>query len=313
MCVPPAPEDNAMSAAMPKPPVPDCDNMNKIAEDMDVLRSVHCSKRRTTSEYVMLCLVGFGNIEKRDGLMRVLQWTLEPLLLYSSFIKDPPSNEFEAILVTKKQVVVEDVEEFLALFNMGICCIQFDEYMQPDMVTCISRIHHLGKHWYGTFKNKTAARIRRDFYTQYGKDQRAKEIQRVLDVTGMTFSPRNMLTLHERINTLQHSLSRLERQLQAARTSNTLDTSANANLASAYRRLQASGALPASLRVRPTLDLQVRVPPVMLAPLAEEPPPPPPPISPGPIFAPSSPDPAPIRVVARPPPTGDVVVYVLRD
>jgi hypothetical protein len=296
-----------------KPPVPECDSKNKIAEEMDVLRSVHCSKRRTTSEYVMLCLIGFGAIDKRDGLMRVLQWSLEPLLLYSSFIKDPPSNEFEAILVTKKQVVVEDVEEFLALFNMGICCIQLDSYMQPDMVTCISRIHHLGKHLYGSFKSKTAARIRRDFYAQYGKDQRAKEIQRVLDVTGMTFTPRNMLALHDRINTLQSSLSRLERQVQSARVSSALDASANANLAHAYRRLQASGALPATARVRSTLDLQVRVPPVMLAPLAEEPPPPPPPMSPDPIYVPSSPDAPPIRVVARPPPTGDVFVYVVRD
>jgi hypothetical protein len=67
------------------------------------------------------------------------------------------------------------------------------------------------------------------------------------------------------------------------------------------------------LRVRPTLDLQVRVPPVMLAPLAEEPPPPPPPVPSSPIYVPSSPDHAPLRVVARPPPTGDVFVYVVRD
>lgn len=311
MCVTSTPDDNAMSA---KPSVPECESMKKIAEEMDTLRSVPCSKRRTTSEYVMLCLIGFGSIEKRDGLMRVLQWTLEPLLLYSSFIKEPPSNEFEAILVTKKQVVVEDVEEFLALFNMGICCIQFDSYMQPDMVTCISRIHHLGKNWYGSFKHKTAARIRRDFYTQYGKDQRAKEIQRVLDVTGMTFTPRNMLVLHDRINTLQNSLSRLERQVQSARndTNSALETTAHINLASAYRRLQANVALPVSARVRPPLDVQVRVPPAMQAPLAEEPPPPPP-LSSEPIYVPSSPEAPHIRVVSRPPPTGEVFVYIVRD
>jgi hypothetical protein len=136
----------------------------------------------------------------------------------------------------------------------------------------------------------------------------------VLDVTGMTFTPRNMLALHDRINTLQNNLSRIERQLQSARTSNALDATAHINLASAYRRLQANGALPATARVRPTLDLQVRVPPVMLAPLPEEPPPPPPPMSPDPIYVPSTPPaPPPVRVVARPPPTGDVFVYVVRD
>lgn len=324
-----------MPAATQRPPVPECENMNRIAEDMDVLHSAPLSARRTTNEYVMLCLIGFGALEKRDALLRVVQWTLEPLLLYSSYIKEQPSNEFEAIVVTKKQVVFDDVEAWLELFGMGICCIQFDGYMQPDMVTCISRIHHLGKHWFGTFKSKAAARVRRDFYAQYGKDQRARDLARVIDVTGLAMTPQNMLRLHDRVVTLQNRVSSLERDLQAvhrnaasnagaagaasAPADASFATLARANLASAYRRLQARGELPA-----------LAIPPVMRPALHEDPPPPPPPVvdsrqqstspiyiaSPEPARAPAHPSPlsgAPVAFVRRPPPSGDVVVFVVRD
>lgn len=337
MCVESPPDEGEMSA-MPKPPVPDCENMSRIAEDMDVLRAAPFSTRRTTSEYVMLCLIGFGALDKRDALMRVLQWTLEPLMLYSAFIKEAPSNEFEAIVVTKKQVVVDDVERWLELFNMGICLIPFDAYMQPDMVTCISRIHHTGKHWYGSFKSKSAARVRRDFYAQYCKDQRAKDLARVLTVTGLAMTPQNMLHLHDRVVTLQNRVSSLERDLNAAAAIAAGDapaqtTAYNANLAHAYRRLQAHATASASAfrsdmpepanpyRRIQTRNLVLAVPPVMQPVPQEDPPPPPPPpadsSSDSPIYI-ASPEPFraeayPAPFVRRELPSGNVVVYVVRD
>jgi len=253
MCLPPAHGFSDMPLDTQKPDVPACENMNKIAEDMEVLRDMHMSSRRTTTEYLMLCLIGFAPVEKRDALMRVIQWTLEPLMLYSSYIKETDTSEFETIVITKKQVPVDALEEWLELFNMGICCIQFDNYMQSDMVTCLSRIHHLGKNWYGTFRSKAAARVRRDFYAQYGKNQKAKELARVLDVTGLAMTPRNMMVLHDRMRALQEQVVRLERQLHAARDSaaqrapaTEFAIMARANLASAYRRLQAAGDLHAT-------------------------------------------------------------------
>ena len=335
MCLLPPLDTGEMSSVLQKPPVPECENMNRIAEVMDVLRAAPLSVRRTTTEYVMLCLVGFSSIEKRDALMRVLQWTLEPLLLYSAFIKEAPSNEFEALIVTKKQVVVDDVEQWLDLFNMGICLIQFDGYMQPDMVTCISRIHHTGKHWYGTFKSKSAARVRRDFYAQYGKDQRAKDVARVLTVTGLAMTPNNMLHLHSRVNELQNRVSSLERDLQAARSGHGgasmaheagFAALAHANLASAYRRIQARGDMPEIVNpyrlqaranlptiVIPPVMLPENIPPVGMQPAMDEDPPPPPPDSPIYIRSPSPERAHPVPYIRRPPPTGDVVVFVVRD
>jgi hypothetical protein len=286
-----------------KPAIPVCENMQQIAEDMNAMRSVHCSTRRTTNEYLMFCLIGFASIERRDALLNVVSWALEPLLLYSAFVKDVATQEFEAVVVTKKQVGMNTVEEWLGLFNMGVCCIEFEQYMQAAMVTCISRIHHMGKHWHGSFKTKVAARVRRDFYKEYTKQQQAKETQRVLDVTGLAVTPRNMLTLHSRIGSLQDYVSHLERQrlvmsreLVESRRQTPSDTqSARDTLAEAYRRLQASGDLPLGVRLRSPPDSPSRSPT-------------------SPVW--SAPNLSNLRVSAfqaRPPPTGNVTLYVLRS
>ena len=331
MCLPPLAHDDSMQTsnanAMSKPPIPKCDNMNKISEDMDAFRLTQMSVRRTTNEYLMLCVIGFGSIERRDALMRVIAWALEPILLYSAFIKDLSTMEFEAVIITKKQVSSTAVEDWLGLFNMGICCIQFDSYMQPDMVTCISRIHHMGKHWFGSFKARSSARVRRDFYKEHMKELKAKEHQRLLEITGMTLTPRNMIALHDRVSGLQSQIARLTRNVReifeaseasgAATTeplasvlagltdSDGYTTEVHNNLTSVYRRLQARGALPENARVQ---DVPL-------------PPPPPtvdltsPPESPA--YAPNTPPLNPaaqgIAFIARRPPTANVTVYFVRE
>ncbi len=367
MCLPPAAHADAMlpssGPCTPKPPVPQCDNMNKIAEDMDVMRAIVSSGRRTTTEYLSLCLIGYGTIERRDALMRVLQWTLEPLLLYSAFVKDVATKEFEAVIITKKQVSASTVEEWLGLFNMGLICIQFDAYMQADMVTCISRIHHMGRHWYGSFKAKPAARVRRDFYKEHMRETAARENQRVLTVTGMTVTPRNMLALHDRISNLTAHVAHLERQIQQRRSAadttsaiaaeidsslanvaESVEAASRANLASAYRRLQARGDLPmsVSLRPEPQTPLSAAQTPPLVFDLTSPPhsPIPAAPASPEPVehlAAPPMPDAMPVShtfvvrhwhaplvhtqgvaFTSRPPPTGlvtigNTTVYVVRQ
>jgi hypothetical protein len=295
------------------PVVPKCENMQRIADDMQALHSVRCSKSRSTSEYLMFCLIGFGSIERRDSLLNILAWALEPLLQYSAFVKDVVTQEFEAIVITKKQVEMGAVEDWLALFNMGVVCIEFEHYMQADMVTCVSRIHHTGKHWHGSLRTKVAARVRRDFYKEYCKQQQAKETQRVLDVTGLTVTPRNMLTLHSRVGSLQDYVLHLENQrmsmsrllVESTRARGELSTQLGRDmLAEAYSRLQAAGQLP------------------VVAPISEdamdtENVPPPPPHSPSyrpetPPYRPSSPSFRVTAFLARPPPTGDVTLYVVR-
>jgi hypothetical protein len=362
MCLsPPAYIDSMQTsnaAPMPKPPVPKCDNMNKIAEEMDAFRLTQMSVRRTTNEYLMLCIIGFGSIDRRDALMRVIAWALEPILLYSAFIKDLSTQEFEAVVITKKQVSANAVEDWLGLFNMGLCCIQFDSYMQPDMVTCISRIHHMGKHWFGSFKARSSARVRRDFYKEHMKEIKAKEHQRLLDVTGLTLTTRNMLMLHDRVGVLQTHVARLERQIEEQRdvipehalqslvaiserqieqrraamtaaassedirdlerdattvamVSRFAQSAGRLNLASAYRRMQANVQLrdlPAAAQLQAVHE-EIPPPPPPMVDLTS------PPLSPAqvPPTEPRNPQAHGITFIARPAPTGNVTVYVVRE
>lgn len=311
----PAPTTSVSPRTTAMPVIPKGENMQRIAIDMHAIRNLHCSTRRSTSEYLMFCLVGFGSIERRDSLLSIVAWALEPVLLYSAFIKDIATTEFEAIVITKKQVEMSTVDEWLGLFNMSVCCIEFENYMQPDMVTCMSRIHHTGKHWHGSLKTKVAARVRRDFYKEYSKQQQAKETQRVLDVTGLTVTPRNMLTLHSRVGSLQDYVSHLENQrmsmsrllVESTRGRGELSTQTGRDmLADAYRRLQAAGQLPELGAYGASVPMDTDAVP------------PPPPDSPA--YAPTSPgwresSPPNFRVTAfraRPPPTGDVTLYVVR-
>jgi hypothetical protein len=305
--------------------------MNKISEEMDNFRNTQASTRRTTNEYLMLCLIGFGTIDRRDALMRVIAWALEPLLLYSAYIKDLSTQEFEAVMITKKLVSAAAVEEWLGLFNMGLCCIQFDAYMQPDMVTCISRIHHTGKHWFGSFKAKSSARVRRDFYKEHMKELKAKEQRQLLELTGLTLTTRNMLMLHDRVGSLQVEIRRLERQLaerrealpegaalenvqaleqDAATVSMVSRFASNAvrvNLARAYGQLASLNNINAQDHQRslPELSVEIPPPPPVTVDLTSEPD-----AAPNP---PPNPPPHAFAYVARPPPTGNVTVYVLRE
>ena len=297
-----------ITSAPMKPPIPICENMETIAEVMDTLRSAESSTRRTTSEYLMFCVIGFGSMQRRNALLTTIAWALEPILLYSSYVKPIENQEFEAVVITKKQVLMDTVEDWLALFNMSVCCIQFEQYMHSDMVACISRIHHMGKHWHGSFKTKIAARVRRDFYKEYMKQQHAKEQQRVVDITGMSLTPQNMISMHGRISSLQRYVSYLEtqneRQTEERETIVIEPGTAEADEAqarhgAAYRRLQTAGATAPWVRV---------------------PPPPSPPASPTPSSRSRSTSVSPplVRVigtgfVARPPPTGLVTVFVVRQ
>jgi hypothetical protein len=44
--------------------------MQRIADDMQAIRSIRCSTRRSTSEYLMFCMVGFGSLERRESRRR---------------------------------------------------------------------------------------------------------------------------------------------------------------------------------------------------------------------------------------------------
>jgi hypothetical protein len=145
---------------------------------------------------VMTSLVAFGDLSLRSVFMMCVGRALQPTVMHSAYIKDIGTREFEVVLLSKKNIPLGDIENFLDLFNMSVCVIPFSRYMGPDMLEGISRILVKGRHHAGNFHTQHAKTVRR--YYQCKKRGKLLEDKRaeVRRVTGMTFTPENMLLLN---------------------------------------------------------------------------------------------------------------------
>ena len=203
-------------SAFARPQLQDFENSDEINSVMERLHKIP-AKKNSTKYHVMFCVVAFGNISKRKALLDCIKYALEPTLTHSAYLKPVESHEFEVVVLSTKKVEMEAIENWLSAFNMSVCFIEFQQYMQPDMVSCISRIHHLGNVRETNFGFQIATKIRRDFHKEHNKRQKAMQAQRLLDETGLQFTMDNMFALHIRIQQQRHTIRRLEEQLTVER------------------------------------------------------------------------------------------------
>ena len=168
-----------------------------------------------TAKYECMCtFVAFGTSNERTLLLSCLMYALEPELLYSAYVKAYESKEYETILLLKKKISIDFLEQFLGLFRMSTCIIPFDILMSDEMTTSIARIH-VGTKQYGNFHCKSNANLRRKYYYKRQKNRKAREMQHVLEVTGMPYSIDNMIRLYHEL-----TVSRCENAGLRARISN---------------------------------------------------------------------------------------------
>jgi hypothetical protein len=167
--------------------------------------------------HVMFSVVAFGGVERRSRFLDCIRYALQPTLMHSAYVKEVATQEFEVVVLSSKKVDMQVVEDWLDTFNMSVCMIEFEHYMQADMVSSISRIHHFGKLRETNFAFQAATKIRRDFHKYHSKRLKAVQCQRLLDETGLHFSVENMFALHIRNQEQRANIHRLETQLIAAR------------------------------------------------------------------------------------------------
>lgn len=191
-----------------------------IHQQMEAFRLI---PNESTFKYQCMCtFVAFGGTTDRTLLMSCLLYALQPDLIYSAYVKSYDSKEYETILLLKKKIPIDMIENFLDLFRMSTCVIPFETLMSDEMATSISRIHG-GANLYGNFHAKMNTSLRRKYYYKRQKQKKMNELKHVLDVTGLTFSPDNMIrlyhelsvfrcdntTLRARINTYQERVAAL--------------------------------------------------------------------------------------------------------
>lgn len=183
-----------------------------IQQQMSVFRDM---PHESNGKYNCMCtFVAFGNTTDRNLLLTCLMYALEPELVYSSYVKSYDSKEYETILLLKKKIAVDLLEKFLDLFRMSTCVIPFDTLMADEMATSISRIH-AGVNQYGNFHSKLNTTLRRKYYYRRQQQKKRLELKRVLELTGTSFTPDNMIRLYHEL-----TVSRCENASLRARINN---------------------------------------------------------------------------------------------
>ena len=183
-----------------------------IQQQMSVFRDM---PRDSNAKYNCMCtFVAFGNTTDRNLLLTCLVYSLEPELVYSAYVKSYDSKEYETILLLKKKIAIDLLEKFLDLFRMSTCVIPFETLMADEMATSISRIH-AGSNQYGNFHSKLNTNLRRKYYYRRQQQKKVLELKRVLEVTGISFSPDNMIRLYHEL-----AVSRCENAGLRARINN---------------------------------------------------------------------------------------------
>jgi hypothetical protein len=183
-----------------------------ILEQMMIFRNTQPEKQ---CHYACMCtFVAFGNTTDRNLLMTCLMYALQPELLYSAFVKNYDSKEYETILLMKKNIPVALLECFLDLFRMSTCVIPFERLMSEEMATSIHRIH-CGTAPYGNFHLKSNSNLRRKYYYRRHKQKQKREGEHVLEVTGWHFTADNMIRLYHEL-----SVSRCDNATLRARIQN---------------------------------------------------------------------------------------------
>jgi hypothetical protein len=182
-----------------------------ILQQMDLFRTI---PPEINGRYQCMCtFVAFGTTTERTLLMSCLMYALQPDLVYSAYVKSYESKEYETILLLRKKISVDMIDNFLELFRMSTCLIPFDTLMSDEMATSISRIH-TGSNQYGNFFSKPNTSLRRKFYYKRQKQKKMQELQHVLDVTGMRFSPDNMIRLYHELSVSRCDNASLRSRIQ---------------------------------------------------------------------------------------------------
>lgn len=148
---------------------------------------------------VMTSLVAFGDQAMRSVFMMCLATALQPSVIQSAYIKAIATTEFEVILLSKRNVSLEELEYFVDLFNMSVCVIPFSRYMGPDMLEGISRILVKGKCHAGNWRTEQAVTVRRYYQCKKRSIRLDDKKNEVLRATGLTYTPDNMLLLNAQL------------------------------------------------------------------------------------------------------------------
>lgn len=189
------------------------ESIAEITQQMESWRELPVPAKSSTMP-VMVALVAFGDELLQALLFFIVTYALQPTLVYSAFVKPPSQREFEMMVLSKKDVDLDQLETFAEKLKMSICVIPFGKYMSPDMLESMNRLHYRGQMKIGNFQTATAERVRRCFYYHMNKKRKEAREREVLSATGYAFTPANMILVANllRQERIENEARRVERE-----------------------------------------------------------------------------------------------------
>jgi hypothetical protein len=190
-------------------------NINEEYQKMRVEK-----REKTGSRY--FALSGFGCLIERRGIFKVLSKCLKPQVMHCAQVSKS-NHSFEMIVglnCEMDDIILKMFEDGFDMFNMSLYMTPFDRYLEPAMVTGIERIM-FGIMQLGNLFCKKNQVLVRDVEAILSQRQREGEMQRVRSITGLNFTPANMLSLHHdlvnlRIENMENSPTSLRQDIRSS-------------------------------------------------------------------------------------------------
>lgn len=190
-------------------------NINEEYQKMRVEK-----RQKTSSRY--FALSGFACVIERRGVFKVLSKCLKPQLMHCAQVSKS-NQSFEMIVGLNcgmDDIILNMFEDGFEMFNMSLYMTPFDRYLEPAMVTGIERIM-FGTMQLGNLFCKKNQVLVKDVDAILSQRQRESEMQRVRSITGLNFTPANMLSLHHdlvnlRIENMENSPISLRQDIRSS-------------------------------------------------------------------------------------------------
>lgn len=155
---------------------------------------------------------GFASVSQRNAVLRCMRYALKPRIIHFAQTSE---SRFEGFVATK---LYDKQEERLADFcdacGYGLGFHEIDGWLDDMMISCITRVVE-GTDYFGNWLSKGVRHTRFAFQRRSFEIAERQRRQHVLSVTGMPFSPGNMLATHYRAENTALEARDLANELRA--------------------------------------------------------------------------------------------------
>jgi hypothetical protein len=171
--------------------LPSGDGMDAtLIEDVACMRV--CKSGRI-SPFQWTCVYGFGSVEKRNLVVRVLRYALGPVMLHGSNVG---AGRWEALLLMEKlRADSQEFEQLLDKFHMSIGVVDLETYLGPQMLAAYERIE-AGDSTFGTLHLKRNRLHKQNLESFMRRKREVQHTMRVEEEMGRAFTLSSMLDLH---------------------------------------------------------------------------------------------------------------------